>query len=312
METRYLKTLVKACEVGSFSRAAEELHITQSAASQRIKFLEESYEHQLLDRSGPVLVPTEAGKLVLAVAREILLKEKELTEGLKRFKEGKRLSICCTPTFGMAHLPGVLNDFVLQNSDVSDLKFIFKQPAEAVKGVLEREYDLAVIEHCNRDLLDPFKIHDLPEDELIFISAPSLGLEDTDKLNIRQLLGHRIYARRDGCSSKNLLMQNLAAVGVDINDFKNVVISDDLRLSIESVLGGGGVSFISRSLVAGYLLEGRLKAHTVEGFQHVRDRAVFYEPVREGDPLLSNFIECIFSVFQKGEGRRRTDIQNIA
>ena len=311
METRYLKTLVKACEVGSFSRAAEELHITQSAASQRIKFLEESYEHQLLDRSGPVLVPTEAGKLVLGVAREILLKEKELAEGLKRFKEGKRLSICCTPTFGMAHLPGVLNDFVLQNSDVSDLKFIFKQPAEAVKGVQEREYDLAVIEHCDKSLLNPFVTHDLPDDELIFISAPSLGLPEAP-LDIRQLLGQRIYARRDGCSSKNLLKQNLKAVGVDINDFKNVVISDDLRLSIESVLAGGGVSFISRSLVSGYLLDGRLRAHYVKGFQHVRDRAVFYDPAREGDPLLKNFIECIFAIFEKGKARRKSDLQTIA
>jgi len=43
METRYLKTLVATVEEGSFSRAAEVLYITQSAVSQRIKFLEEHF-----------------------------------------------------------------------------------------------------------------------------------------------------------------------------------------------------------------------------------------------------------------------------
>ena len=40
METRYLNTLVASVEAGTFSKAAEILHITQSAVSQRIKFLE--------------------------------------------------------------------------------------------------------------------------------------------------------------------------------------------------------------------------------------------------------------------------------
>ncbi|NCO51008.1 MAG: LysR family transcriptional regulator, partial [Deltaproteobacteria bacterium] len=39
METRYLKTLVVAAETGNFSRTAEMLNLTQSAVSQRIKFL---------------------------------------------------------------------------------------------------------------------------------------------------------------------------------------------------------------------------------------------------------------------------------
>jgi len=303
METRYLKTLLKACETGSFSRAAEELHITQSAASQRVKFLEESYGQQLLDRSGPVMVPTEAGALVLAAAREILARENALIEELKRLKVGKRLSICCTPTFGMAHLPGVLNDFVMQNADVADLKFIFKQPAEAIKGVQDKEYDLAVIEHCDAPLLKSFACHALPDDELVFISSPALKLP-SGELEIGQLLELRLYARRDGCSSKNLLTRNLAAVGVGIDDFRTVVISDDLRLSIESVLAGGGVSFVSRSLVQHHLDEGRLCAHYVKGFQHLRERTLFYDASRMDDPLLENFVACVFSVFkaQKGGG----------
>ena len=55
METRYLNTLIASVEAGTFSKTAELLHITQSAVSQRIKFLEEHFGQQLLDRSGQLV-----------------------------------------------------------------------------------------------------------------------------------------------------------------------------------------------------------------------------------------------------------------
>ena len=70
METRYLNTLVAVVETGTFSKASESLHITQSAVSQRIKFLEEHFGQQLLDRSGQRLALTAAGQLVFNKATE--------------------------------------------------------------------------------------------------------------------------------------------------------------------------------------------------------------------------------------------------
>ncbi|RLB63682.1 MAG: LysR family transcriptional regulator, partial [Deltaproteobacteria bacterium] len=72
METRYLNTLVASVEAGTFSKAAELLHITQSAVSQRIKFLEEYFGQQLLDRSGQRLALTSPGKIVFDKAKDIL------------------------------------------------------------------------------------------------------------------------------------------------------------------------------------------------------------------------------------------------
>ncbi|MDY0267928.1 multiheme cytochrome-associated LysR family transcriptional regulator [Trichloromonas sp.] len=306
METRYYQTLVMVCETGSFSKAAESLHITQSAVSQRIKFLEEHYGHQLFDRSGVQLEPTGAGLLVLEKSREILAKERELEDRLRSFKGEKRLSICCTPTFGMAYLPRILSNFVLHNADVHDLKFIFKQPAEAIRGVQDKEYDLAVIEYCEDFPQEPFVIYPLPDDELVFISALSLKLPETP-LEIGALLDYPIYARRDGCSSRNLLRQNLARLGHDITDFKRVVISDDLHLCIDSVLDGCGVAFVSRSLVRSYLLDGRLRAHYVQGFSHIRSRAAFHLTKRSENTLIDNFIGSLQTLFSDC-GCRHTDV----
>jgi DNA-binding transcriptional LysR family regulator len=297
METRYLKTLVVAVESGSFSKAADILHLTQSAVSQRVKFLEERYGHQLLDRSGQSLVPTEVGQVVLEKARSVLEKENELLEGLKRFDGEKRLSLCCTPTFGTAYLPKILNEFIQHHTDVEDLKFIFHQPEPALHRLAKGEFDLAVIEHCEGVDLAAFATYALPRDELVFISSAKLDLQPV--LELESLLGYRLYARKDGCSSKQLLKQNMAALEKNLTDFAGVVTSDDLRWTVDNVVNGNGISFLSRCLVEKELAEGTLTASFVGGFNHQRCRTVAFLPNRTSELAVRNFLDCLFGAFDQ-------------
>jgi DNA-binding transcriptional LysR family regulator len=296
MESRYLKTLLKVAQTGSFSKAAELLHITQSAVSQRIKFLEDRFGHQLLDRSGQTLLPTEAGRLIMERALAILEKEREMEEELKRLGQHKRLSLCCTPTFGMAYLPMVLNDFIVQNADLSDLKFVFHQPEQAVRGVQDSDFDLAIIEHCGELDATNLQVYSLPCDELVFVSAPQLGLP-SGAVALERLFPFRLYARRDGCSSKLLLKNNLAACGQEIGDFRGVLISDDLRFTLQAVIAGSGISFVSRILAAAHLANGAILAHQVTGFHQIRSRSIVCHHSKMDDPLLQKFISCVQAVF---------------
>ncbi|OLS64971.1 LysR substrate-binding domain-containing protein [Pseudomonas putida] len=72
MSLRALRTLVAIAQHGSFARAAEAVHLTQSAVSLHIRGLEEEFNAPLFDRSRRLPVLTEAGHLALERAREIL------------------------------------------------------------------------------------------------------------------------------------------------------------------------------------------------------------------------------------------------
>jgi DNA-binding transcriptional LysR family regulator len=295
METRYLKTLVAAVEEGSFSRAAEVLHITQSAVSQRIKLLEEHFGHQLLDRSGTGLVTTPAGQMVLAKSRDILRKERELIDGLKGLGGTQRLALCCTPTFGMAYLSRVLNEFIRIHAELADLKFIFMQPAEALRDLRNEEFDLAVLEHCAGQDFSGLVRYPLPEDEMLFVAAPGSLPETADGcVTLTELSRFRLYARRDGCSSKELLRQILREQGGDFSVFDGTVISDDLRFTIQSVIEGKGVTFVSQALVGSYLAAGELSGYCLRGGLQRRGRSVVLLPGRQDDALLQDLLECIF------------------
>jgi DNA-binding transcriptional LysR family regulator len=297
METRYLNTLVAVVEVGTFSKAAELLHITQSAVSQRIKFLEEHFGQQLLDRSGQRLALTTSGQVVFSKAKDILDKEKELLNCLQDSAAKKRLSLCCTPTFGMAYLPQVLSDFLRVHSDLSDLKFVFLQPAEALQGLRNEEFDMVVIEHRLDLDFSGFDHFSMPDDEMLVVASATSGLPSVDGvIKPEDLKGSRLFARRDGCSSKELMRQNLLALGCSFDDFGSIVVSDDLRFTIQSVLAGDGISYVSQSLVSSYLASGELVGLRVEGFEHRRGRSVVMLPQKSGDALLKELLESVFAV----------------
>lgn len=299
METRYLETLLATVETGSFSRAAELLHLTQSAVSQRVKFLEEQFGHTLLER-GPLLKPTPAGEVVVARARDIVAAARALHQEMAQYAGGeKRLSICCTPTFGLAFLPTILNDFMPRHADLTDFRFLFQQPEQALRGLQERSFDLAIVEHCNPVSAAGIEVISLQQDEVLFVSAPSLGLP-VGTIGLDALRPFRLYARRDGCSSKELLIRNLQQAGQSLDAFAGVIVSDDLRLTLQEVAAGRGVAFVSSALAAELLTQGALRSHRVEGFTHARQRSLLVHRDQREAPLVLDFMKSVCRV--GGEG----------
>ena len=72
MDLRRLEILAKVAELGSFSRAAEALFLTQPTISEHIRALEDELGVQLLDRLGRGAATTRAGDLMLGYARRML------------------------------------------------------------------------------------------------------------------------------------------------------------------------------------------------------------------------------------------------
>ncbi|MEU5402220.1 transcriptional regulator CynR [Streptomyces sp. NPDC005963] len=108
-ELRHLRYLLAVAEQGSFTRAAEELHVSQPTLSQQIKQLEKALGAQLLDRTGRTVRLTDAGETYLRYARSAL---RDLAAGSRAVLDVQdltrgRLRLAMTPTF-TAYLIGPL------------------------------------------------------------------------------------------------------------------------------------------------------------------------------------------------------------
>ncbi|MCG5501666.1 LysR family transcriptional regulator [Ectothiorhodospira lacustris] len=141
-----LKAFTAVASSGSFSRAAEVLHLTQPAVSKRVAALEEELGRRLFDRIGRQVGLTEAGRVLLPQARRILLDLEEtrrLLDSLSDRVEGP-LVLATSHHVGLRRLPPVLKAFARQYPAV-ELDIRFMDSEDACRYAEQGLVDLAVV-----------------------------------------------------------------------------------------------------------------------------------------------------------------------
>src|SRR5665647_1323578 len=121
MDIRQIRLFCRIVDRRSFSLAADEMHITQPAASQQVRSLERELKTTLLDRSRRTVVPTDSGQVLYRYGREILdLHERACTEilDLSELIAG-RVMVGASTGPGEHVLPGMLTQFKEEYPGVS-------------------------------------------------------------------------------------------------------------------------------------------------------------------------------------------------
>ena len=113
IDTLGVQAFVAIADQGSFKGAAEQLHITQTAITQRLQKLEDFLGVPLIERTTRSMALTETGRTFLPQARRLL---GELSAALVEIREtgmARRgdVSIACVPTVGVQYLPRVLQAY---------------------------------------------------------------------------------------------------------------------------------------------------------------------------------------------------------
>lgn len=294
MDIDVLKSLLAVADTGSFSRAGTKLCVSQSAVSKRIRQLEESLNVTLLDRSGPVLLLTPAGKLVAEKAEVMLSAQHELLEELDLLQQRVPLGFCCTPSFGISYLPKVVSRFMNAYPEITNINFSYNSPDNILDGLNRGNYQVAVIEHCSELELPERGLIPLHGDEMLLIAAPSLDLHH-NQVSLESVLQHTICTSIEGCCCRGLLDMTLMALDRTVADFSKSLIYDDLNLIIKSVVDGSGIAFLSRGCVAEYLDNGSLVALSSQGFSMQFKRSLvvadLYATTREVENLVKIVVE---------------------
>ena len=146
MDFPSLKAFVAVAELASFSRASEQLFMTQPAVSKRIAALEDDLGVLLFDRLGRRIQLTEAGQKFLTSARRILAdieisRDEVLSLGAD---VGGRLRLATSHHVGIHRLPPVLKAFTQTYPEV-ELDLLFMDSELACDEVLNGHIELAVV-----------------------------------------------------------------------------------------------------------------------------------------------------------------------
>ncbi len=190
MELRDLRTLTTVVDVGGFTRAAERLHLVQSAVSQSVKRLEREVGMQLLERRRDGVVPTEAGVALVRHARFILNSVARAEEDLAAFRDLERGQL----QVGILHtaVPLVLAPWIRQvNATHPGLQLRVREGMvdELVDLLRLRVIDVAVL-FLPADL-PGMEVEELARVELAAVLHPTHPLADREQLSIDELADQR-------------------------------------------------------------------------------------------------------------------------
>jgi len=146
MDIQSIQAFLKVSELGSFSRAAEELFITQPAVSKRIQSLENSLNTTLFDRIGKRVQLTEAGLALMPNYLRIIeaLNESHRIISNLREKTSGVLKLATSHHIGLHRLPPVLKQYSQIFPDVT-LELQFMDSEQATQLVLQGEIELGII-----------------------------------------------------------------------------------------------------------------------------------------------------------------------
>ncbi|PKM05169.1 MAG: LysR family transcriptional regulator [Gammaproteobacteria bacterium HGW-Gammaproteobacteria-6] len=187
MDTANLSAFLAVAEHGSFSRAAEQLHLTQPAISKRIAALEQQLDVRLFDRIGRQVGLTEAGRALRPRAEQILVTLADTRRALSNLSHqvNGRLSMATSHHIGLHRLPAVLREFTGRYPQVAlDIQFLDSEVA--YDKVLHGQIELAVITLA--PTLDaPLQARLIWQDPLDFVVAPDHPLAGQKQVSLTEL-----------------------------------------------------------------------------------------------------------------------------
>lgn len=274
MDIPALQALVAVAETGSFSRASEQLFITQPAISKRIAALEAELDVVLIDRLGRDTRLTEAGDNLLVSARRILADIASSREAVRSLNHavGGRLKLATSHHIGIHRLPPVLKAYTQAYPQV-DLDLMFMDSEHACELVSEGSIELAVVTLPDHPA-DNLHTKLIWDDPLAIVCANDHPLVELKNVSSKQLALHPAVLPARGTVTRGIVLEAIAPHDVNISTSLETNYLETIKMMVSVGLGWSALplSMVDDSLTA--LPTKSIKMRRVLGSVRVADRTL--------------------------------------
>lgn len=262
---RQLKIFEAVARHLSFSRAADELHLTQPAVSMQVRSLEEAAGLPLTEQVGKKIFLTEAGVELARHARVVAQQLREAEEALSAMKglRGGRLNIGVVST-AKYFAPRLLTAFRAAHPEV-ELRLGVHNRGEIVQQLADNEIDLAIMGRPPQELetvSEPFA-----ENPLVFVAATDHPLAGAKRIAPKQLAKESFLLREPGSGTRAAMERFLTENGVVPQRTVEMTSNETIK---QAVMAGMGLSFLSLHTIGLEVRSGLLGIVPVQGTPIVR------------------------------------------
>jgi len=294
-----LYSLLKVAEFGNYTRAAEQLSLTQPAVSQHIRSLEEEFKIKIFERVSNKLHITHEGETVLKYAKRILALVSNLRRELNNEKlQLRSLTIGITHTAESNAIAEALAKYANSRGGIS-LKIITDVAANLYDKLKNYEIDLAVVEGSTND---PDLVYlMLDSDCLVLAVAPEHPLTRKNVVTINDLKKERLILRLPDSGTRNLFVSSLESQNMSISDFNVMMEINNIATIKDLIRRNLGVSVLARSTCLDELKKKKIAALPIEHFSMAREINIVYLRDFEHKSILKDIVRSYSEVKGKIE-----------
>ena len=284
MENFRLKVFRVVASHLNFSRAAEELLLTQPAVTQQIKTLEEEYGVPLFDRSGGKITLTPSGKALLPFANRLKEVSEEAYAAVARTsgKLAGQLAIGASQTIAQYLMPKFIAGFLRENPRVS-ISAISGNTDEILQALTTHRIDLALIE--GPALRKDVHVESFMEDHIVLV-VPASHEWAAQNVELAALVETPLLMREFGSGSRRVVEKAFAAAGISRKQLNIRMELDSTESLLNAVEAGLGITFVSQWAAQNHLALGTLKVARVPSLRLARKFSIVYSagPPPAGNP----------------------------
>lgn len=293
---RQLKVFEAVANHLSFSRAAEELHLTQPAVSMQVQALAEQAGVPLFEQLGKKIYLTSAGEELLRHVRRIAQQLREAGDALAAIRgaKGGRLTLGVVST-AKYFAPRLLVAFRKLHPEAELHLGVFNREA-LVHQLADNQIDLAIMGAPPNDFETVSSVFaDHPH---VIIAAADHPLASRKRMDPADLVNEPFLIRESGSGTRGAMERFFAGYGVQLANTIEMGSNETIK---QAVMAGMGLSFISEHTIGLELAAGRLVRLPVAGTPVMRQWYVVHRADKQLLPMTTAFLD-----FMRSEGPRLT------
>jgi Transcriptional regulator len=283
-----LKVFEATARHGSFTRAAEELFLTQPTVSMQVKQLTKAIGLPLFEQVGKRLFLTDAGRELFSTCQEIFGKLEQLEmsiANLKGMKQGRlRLAVITTAKY---FLPRLLGPFCQKYPGV-DISLTVTNHERVIERLGNNQDDLYVMSQLPENI--DIVAHPFLDNPLVVIGPKTHPLAKEKNISLKRLAEETFIMREPGSGTRRAFQKLLDDQGLSVRVRLELGSNEAIK---QAIAGGLGLAVLSSHTIAHDGSMGELMAFDVEGFPIPRKWYVVHLSGKQLSVVASTFLDYL-------------------
>ena len=287
---RQLQVFASAARHLSFSRASEELHLSQPAVSMQVRQLEESAGLPLFERSSKRMQLTHAGEEMVRYARQMLLGMKEAEDAFLALKglKGGRIAIAVVST-AKYFAPKMLALYSSQHPGV-EMRLLVNNREQVIQHLAANEVDLAIMGTPSRKI--DLVAQSFARHPLVVIAPPGHALAKRKRVPMTALEGETFLVREPGSGTRSAMERFFGERGIALTIGMEMGSNETIK---QAVMAGLGLSFLSQHTIGLELATSQLAILKVEGTPVLRQWNLVHRQDKRLSPAADAFKKFVLA-----------------